>query len=65
MKVFLNHDEIFVGTRCSLRDLLAGSGQSVDNSSVAVNNCIIPKEEWADKMLKDSDKIIIVAAQSL
>ncbi len=65
MKVYLNQQEIFVGNRCSLRDLLAGSGSSVENSSVAVNNCIIPKDEWSDKMLKDSDKIIVMSAQSI
>ena len=65
MKVFLNQDEIFVGDRCSLRDLLAGSGHSTDNSSVAVNNCIIPKDEWSEKMRKDSDKVIIIAAPGL
>ncbi len=65
MKVYLNQQEIFVGSRCSLRDLLAGSGSSTENTSVAVNNCIIPKDEWSTKMLKDSDKIIVMSAQGL
>ena len=40
MKVFLNHQEICVGSRVTLRDLLAGRSMTGDGTSVAVNNRI-------------------------
>ena len=46
MKVFLNHQEICVGSRVTLRDLLAGRSMTGDGTSVAVNNRIVDKEEW-------------------
>ena len=60
MKVFLNHQEIFVGSRVTLKDLLAGAGISAENSSVAVNNCIITSLEWAQTMLSDGDKVTVM-----
>ena len=45
MKVFLNHQEICVGSRVTLRDLLAGQSITSDGVAVAVNNQNNRKED--------------------
>ena len=60
MKVFLNQQEIFVGSRVTLRDLLAGQSITHDGVVVAVNNRVIVKDEWHDTMLANDDKVIII-----
>ncbi len=59
MKVYLNQEEIFVGTRASLRDLLVGKNVQTTDASVAVNNCVILSDEWHEKMLNDGDKVFV------
>lgn len=61
MKVFLNHLEIFVGSRVTLRDLLAGQSITPEGVAVAVNNRVIIKEEWHDTMLADGDKVTVIS----
>lgn len=60
MKVFLNLQEIYVGSRVTLRDLLAGQSLTQDGVAVAVNNRVISKEEWHDTMLADGDKVTVI-----
>ncbi|MCP9612016.1 sulfur carrier protein ThiS [Coprobacter tertius] len=60
MKVFLNHQEICVGSRVTLRDLLAGQSLTADGSTVAVNNRVITKEEWRETFLSNGDKVTVI-----
>ena len=62
MKVFLNHQEIFVGSRVTLRDLLAGQSISPEGVAVAVNSKIIHKEEWTETFLSNDDKVTVIQA---
>ena len=62
MKVFLNHQEICVGSRGTLRDLLAGQSITSDGVAVAVNNRIISKEDWPDTFLANGDKVTVIRA---
>ena len=62
MKVFLNHQEICAGSRVTLRDLLLGQSISSEGTAVAVNNRVIPKDEWMDTFLKDGDKVTVIQA---
>lgn len=62
MKVFFNNHELFVGPRVTLRDLLAGQSISTEGMAVAVNNVVIPKEEWRETLLSNGDKVIVVKA---
>ena len=64
MKVILNQEEIFVGNRVSLRDLLAGKGITPDGNTIAVNNMVIPFEEWHTTMLADGCKVRVAQATS-
>ncbi|MGL4291989.1 MAG: sulfur carrier protein ThiS [Bacteroidales bacterium] len=61
MKVFLNLQEICVGSRVTLRDLLAGQSLTQDGVAVAVNNRVISKEEWHETMLADGDKVTVIS----
>ena len=60
MKVFLNHQEICVGSRVTLRDLLAGQSITGDGTSVAVNNRVISKDEWKETFLANGDKVTVI-----
>lgn len=60
MKVYLNYQEIFVGSRVSLRDLLLGQSLGSDQMAVAVNNRIISQDEWPGTMLTDGDKVTVI-----
>ena len=60
MKVFLNHQEICVGSRVTLRDLLAGRSMTGDGTSVAVNNRIVDKEERRETFLANGDKVTVI-----
>lgn len=62
MKVFLNNQELCVGPRVTLRDLLAGQSITLNGTAVAVNNRVIPKEEWPEKFLENGDKVVVVKA---
>lgn len=62
MKVFLNRQEICVGSRVTLRDLLASQSLISDGIAVAVNNRIISKEDWANTFLADGDKVTVIRA---
>ena len=60
MKVFLNHQEICVGSRVTLRDLLTGRSMTGDGTSVAVSNRIVDKEEWRETFLANGDKVTVI-----
>ena len=61
LKVFLNNEELCVGSRVLLKDLLVSRSISNSEFSVAVNNRIIAWEEWSSTMLNHGDKVTVVA----
>ncbi len=62
MKVFLNRQEIYVGSRVTLKELLAGQSISPEGVAVAVNNKIIHKEDWAETFLSNDDNVTVIQA---
>ena len=61
--VILNGKEISIGIEYSLFDLLSGNGMAEKNGiAVALNNQVISRTEWNNKLLKQGDKIIIIKA---
>lgn len=62
MKVFLNRQEICVGSRVTLKELLLGQSISPEGIAVAVNNRIISKDEWAETFLSNNDKVTVIHA---
>lgn len=62
IKVLLNRQEICVGSRATLRELLISQSIPTEGIAVAVNNRIIKKEDWAETFLANNDKITVVHA---
>ncbi len=63
MKVFLNEHALEVHTSVSLANMLENQ-KVLDTSgiAVAINNQVISKSSWADTILNENDKIIIITA---
>jgi sulfur carrier protein len=62
MEVFINQSSHH--TNCTtLAELLAEQGMSARTGiAVAVNDMVIPRKEWAQRVLLASDRIIIITA---
>jgi len=63
MNVFVNSQTISLTQDASLFTALKQSGISSQRGiAVAVNNSVIPKTEWPNKILNENDKITIIKA---
>ncbi len=62
MKVILNRQEICVGSRATLRELLLSQSIPTDGVAVALNNKIISKNDWDQTFLSNNDIIIVIHA---
>lgn len=63
MKVEINKKEIEAPVGVStLAELLAASGFTGVGQAVAVNNRVVPKNEWASHGLEDGMKITVIRA---
>ncbi|MCH5329290.1 MAG: thiamine biosynthesis protein ThiS [Coprobacter sp.] len=61
MKVYLNNEEICIGSRVLLKDLMVSRSITEGGFSVAVNNRIIVPEEWKQVFVGNGDKVTVVA----
>ncbi|MFW5754611.1 MAG: sulfur carrier protein ThiS [Marinilabiliaceae bacterium] len=63
MNIYLNSQPVVAGENVSLAELLR-SREIADKKgiAVAVNNVVITKKDWPDKILQDNDKITIITA---
>lgn len=64
LKVFLNHEEICIGSRVLLKDLLASKSITGAGVSVAVNNRIIDPKDWPELLLNGGDNVTVVSKTS-
>lgn len=64
MKIILNGDSKEIKNRESLQTLLSGLNIPLDGQGVAVclNEEIIPKLEWQDKILNENDILDVIFA---
>ncbi len=62
MKVFLNRQEICVGSRATLKELLLGQSITPEGIAVALNNRIIIKDDSADTFQSNNDKVTLINA---
>ena len=55
MKIYINQKEIEVQDSISVKELL-------DMQQIAIDNKLVPKNEWNDRILTDGNKITIIRA---
>ncbi len=61
--VFVNNESCLLEADSSLTIALEQNGiQSQKGIAVAVNNTVVPKTEWQNKILNENDKITIIKA---
>ena len=65
MQVFVNDHPTDASGWKFLRDVTDAKGISSSNGvAVAINNSVVPKNEWSEKTLADGDKILIIKASA-
>lgn len=62
MKVEINHHEVEVKDSSSLSHALESNGIDPVGKAAAVNNRVVPKNQWATHQLAEGDKITIIRA---
>ena len=55
MKIYINQKEIEVQDSISVKELL-------DMQQIAIDNKLVPQNEWNDRILTDGNKITIIRA---
>ncbi len=61
--VFINNKSCLLEINSSLNTVLEQNGiQNQKGIAVAVNNAVIPKAEWQNKILNENDKITVIRA---
>ena len=62
MKITLNNTPIIVENNCTLMQLIEQEKLPINNIALAVNNCIVLRNEWATTTLNEGDKIVAIVA---
>lgn len=62
MKVEINHRTVEAEDRASLANTLKAAGIDPAGKAAAVNNRVVPKDQWDTHVLADGDKITIIKA---
>ncbi|NND77978.1 MAG: sulfur carrier protein ThiS [Flavobacteriales bacterium] len=65
MQVFINEQATDTNGWNFLRDVMVSKGiEDAKGYAVAVNNNVIPRNEWSNKRLGEGDKILIIKASA-
>ena len=62
MKIYINQKEIEVQDNISVKELLDMQQIAVEGTAIAIDNKLVPKNEWNDRILTDGNKITIIRA---
>lgn len=62
MKITLNNQEHIVTEGTTLLQFMEKQKLQSENIAVAINNKIVLRTHWADNILCEGDKIVVVAA---
>ena len=62
MKVFVNEIEFILNPDAGIKDLLSVRNINPDSIAVAVNEEVVPKNEWEKTGLKEGDRILLISA---
>ncbi|MBP3430587.1 MAG: sulfur carrier protein ThiS [Barnesiella sp.] len=62
MKIYINQKEIEVQDNISVKELLDMQQIAIEGTAIAIDNKLVPKNEWDDRILTDGNKITIIRA---
>lgn len=62
MKVFVNEIEFILNPDAGIKELLSMRNINPDSIAVAVNEEVVPKNEWGKTGLKEGDRILLIRA---
>ena len=63
MKIYINQKEIEVQDNISVKELLDMQQIAIEGTAIAIDNKLVPKNEWNDRILTDGNKITIIRAK--
>ena len=62
MKIYINQKEIEVQDNISVKELIDMQQIAIEGTAIAIDNKLVPKNEWNDRILTDGNKITIIRA---
>ncbi|WP_418700344.1 sulfur carrier protein ThiS [Barnesiella intestinihominis] len=62
MKIYINQKEIETQDSISVKELLDMQQITIEGTAIAIDNKLVPKNEWNDRILTDGNKITIIRA---
>lgn len=62
MKIYINQKEIETQDSISIKELLDMQQISIEGTAIAIDNKMVPKNEWNDRILTEGNKITIIRA---
>ena len=62
MKIYINQKEIEVQDSISVKELLDMQQIAIEGTAIAIDNKLVPQNEWNDRILTDGNKITIIRA---
>ncbi len=62
MKIYINQKEIEVQDNISVKELLDMQQIAIEGTAIAIDNKLVPKNEWNDRILTDGNQITIIRA---
>ena len=62
MKIYINQKEIETQDSISIKELLDMQQISIEGPAIAIDNTLVPKNEWNDRILTEGNKITIIRA---
>lgn len=60
--VFVNESKIEVEEHITIQQLLHKTNTSINGIAIAVNNEVVPKNNWNSKQIVSNDSILIIKA---
>lgn len=60
MKIYINQKEIEVQDSISVKELLDMQQIAIEGTAIAIDNKLVPQNEWNDRILTDGNKITII-----
>ena len=62
MKIYINQKEKETQDSISINELLDMQQISIEGTAIAIDNKLVPKNEWNDRILTEGNKITIIRA---